>query len=159
MVTLTYEKSDDYEAGHIRNYVKSLKRKLGKRLLAWAWVAELQRRGAIHYHMTIMMEKGTRFPMPDKSGMWKFGMSKVQKAKSPWYLVKYVGKDHQKDLSKYPKGCRLYATSIRFGGEETRQLYRVMAGLGNENGHSQNQEYTSAEALTGNAPGSPLREF
>lgn len=136
MVTLTYARGEDYEAGNIRDYIKKIKRKLGKKLLAWAWVAEVQSRGAVHYHVTVMMPKGTKFPMPDKSGMWKFGMSKVQTARSPWYLVKYVGKEHQKDLARYPKGCRLYATSIRFGGEDIKDLYREMAGLKEVNGKS-----------------------
>ncbi len=129
MVTLTYAKKDDYKSGHIRKYIKALKQKMGGEILAWAWVAEIQKRGAVHYHLTVLIPKGTRFPTPDKSGMWKWGMSNVKNARSAWYLVKYVGKAHQKDLSRYPKGCRLYATSIRFGGKETKELYRRHAGL------------------------------
>lgn len=129
MVTLTYARVGDYSSGDIRDYIKRLKDKIGDRLLAWAWVAEMQERGAVHYHLVALVENGTRFPMPDKSGMWAKGMSKVQTARTPWYLVKYIGKGHQKDFSRFPKGCRAYGMSIRFGGPEIAAVWRVLSGL------------------------------
>ncbi len=144
MVGLTLRKPEDYKAGHIRKYVKALKQKYGEKLVAWAWVAELQERGAIHYHVMIVLPKGTRFPYPDKSGMWKHGSSSVTRAKTPFYLVKYVGKEHQKDLSKYPKGCRLYATSLRFGGDRVKNLYRRLSGITGEG-----EDYSEGWAYVG----------
>lgn len=132
MVGLTYREVEDYRPGHIREYVKRCKERLGEKLLAWSWVAEVQKRGAIHYHMMILVPKGTRFPMPDKSGMWKHGSSNVKTARGPWYLVSYIGKEYQKDLSRLPRGARLYATSIRFGGTEVRETYRVLSGISSE---------------------------
>lgn len=130
MVTLTYEKKGDYEQGHIREYLNRLRGMLKDRLLAWAWVAEIQKRGAVHYHLLIVVEKFTRVPMPDKQGHWKHGMSQVVRARTAYYLVKYLGKEYQKDLARYPKGCRTYAASIRFGGKTVKELYRRLAGLG-----------------------------
>ena len=130
MVRLSYVGVEDYQPGHINIYMKRLKERLGDKLLAWAWVAELQARGAVHYHVLVVVPRGTSFPLPDASGMWRHGSSNVQTARAgAWYLVKYVGKAYQKDLSKYPKHCRLYATSIRFGGAEVRSVYRTLAGL------------------------------
>jgi len=61
--------------------------------------------------------------------LWKHGSTSVVRARSHHYLVRYVGKAYQKDLSRYPKGCRLYAASIRMG-RDMEGLYRMMAGLG-----------------------------
>jgi len=113
MITLTYKKIGDYQPGNINDFIKNLKRKVDKNLYGFAWVAELQERGAVHYHLVMVVKKGSRIPMPDKSGMWKWGSSKIETAKTPFYLLKYTGKEHQKDLSGYPKSCRLYAVSYR----------------------------------------------
>jgi hypothetical protein len=108
--------------------MKEVKRRLGDSILAWAWVAEIQRRGAVHYHVLFVLPQGARFPAPDKSGLWRHGSTSVVKARSHHYLVRYIGKAHQKDLSRYPKGCRLYAASIRMG-RDWEDLYRLVAGL------------------------------
>jgi hypothetical protein len=129
MVTLTYADIEGWESGHIRSYMKAMKQKIGDKLLGWAWVCEMQKRRAMHYHILFLVEKGTRFPMPDKSGFWEHGLSQTATARTAFYLVKYVGKEYQKDLTKFPKGCRLYATSIRFGGERERILYQVYSGM------------------------------
>jgi hypothetical protein len=115
MISLTYAKIEDFDTGHIRAYMKRLKRRLGGRLLAWAWVGELQKRGAMHYHIVVVVTPYTRVPFPDKSGMWKFGISSIVRARSPYYLVKYVGKEYQKDFSRYPRGAHAYACSVRMG--------------------------------------------
>lgn len=113
LVTLTYAKVDDYRPGHLGNYLKNIKTKLGKNLLAFAWVAELQQRLAVHYHVVLVVKPGTKIPKPDKGGYWVHGMSKIETARTAYYLATYTGKKYQKDLSKYPKSCRLYAVSIR----------------------------------------------
>lgn len=113
MVMLTYRRAVDYRSGHIRLYVKDLKRRLGKGLISFAWVSEIQERGALHYHLVLLVWRGTKIPLPDKSGMWKHGWSGIHTARTPFYLVKYAGKEAQKDLARYPKGARLYAVSPR----------------------------------------------
>jgi hypothetical protein len=113
LITLTYKKVGDYRAGHIGDYLRNLKKRLGKNLLAFAWVAELQERGAVHYHLVILVTPGTDIPKPDRKGYWVHGMSKIETARTAFYLATYTGKEYQKDLSKYPKSCRLYAVSIR----------------------------------------------
>jgi hypothetical protein len=113
LVTLTYRKASNYKAGDIGTYLKNIKTRLGKSLYAFAWVAELQARGAVHYHVILVVKVGTDIPMPDKRGYWTHGKSKIETARTAFYLATYTGKEYQKDLSRYPKGCRLYATSIR----------------------------------------------
>jgi len=55
MVGLTYRRTDDYEAGHIREFMKEVKQRIGGGVLAWAWVCEMQRRGAPHYHVLFVL--------------------------------------------------------------------------------------------------------
>lgn len=115
LVTLTYGKIEDYRPGHIGDYLRNLKKRLGENLLAYAWVAEIQERGAVHYHLVLLVMPGTDIPKPDKRGYWVHGMSKIETARTAFYLATYTGKEYQKDLSRYPKSCRLYATSFRSG--------------------------------------------
>lgn len=113
MIGLTIADPKDYSPGMIRDYIKNLKQRLGKNLYGFAWVAEVQDRGAIHYHLLVVVKKSSRVPTPDKSGMWKWGSSNIGVAKSPYYLCAYIGKKSQKDLKRYPKSCRTYAVSYR----------------------------------------------
>ena len=129
MVLLTYAKVEDYKPGHINYYLKLLKQSLREHLLAFAWVAELQERGAVHYHLVLLVDKGTKIPLPDKSGMWSHGLSGIHTARTPFYLLKYTGKERQKDLGRYPKSCRLYAASVRGLGEHLGLVFRHNADL------------------------------
>lgn len=111
MITLTYAGVDDWKPNDIRDYMKALKRKLGRDLIACAWVAELQKRGAVHYHVILVCKKGTLIPKPDDSGMWKHGLSRIETAKTVFYLCSYLKKEYQKE-GEFPKGMRMYSVWI-----------------------------------------------
>lgn len=113
MVTLTYRRKTDYKPGHIRDYLKNIKKRLGQNLLAHAWVAELQQRGAVHYHVILVVSPGSDIPIPDKKGYWTHGHSRIETARTAYYLAVYTGKQYQKALQNYPKHCRLYGMTIR----------------------------------------------
>jgi hypothetical protein len=111
MIGLTYRPGEKWEKNDIRSYMLSLRKFLGTFLYAYAWVAELQERKAVHFHIMIAVKKGIKIPLPDKSGMWKKGSSNVTKVKSPFYLVSYMKKAYQKE-GIFPKGLRLFAVWI-----------------------------------------------
>ena len=113
MIGLTYADGDTWKPGDIREYLQELRRCAGDGLGGYAWVAETQARGAIHYHVMALVRAGTDIPLPDKSGMWSHGSSKVKSADSVWYLVTYVGKEYQK--GGLPKGARMFAVWISRG--------------------------------------------
>jgi hypothetical protein len=117
MVTLTYAPKFEWEPNHIRAFMLSMRKLLGDNILAYAWVAELQKRGAIHYHIMFLvpmeLEIGEDFPYPDEAGLWPYGFTRVDIARSPFYLVTYLKKEYQKDFSKFPKGIRVFAVYIR----------------------------------------------
>ena len=116
MITLTYNPSKQWKKGHINSFMDGVKRVLGGDLVAYAWVAEMQARGVPHYHVYLVVKKGAKIPMPDKAygqrghKLWAHGMTKIETAKSPYYLVKYTGKEQQKE--GFYRGMRIFAVWI-----------------------------------------------
>ena len=117
MLTLTYAPQFDWQPNHIREFMLSYRKELGENLLAYAWVAELQKRGAVHYHVMLLVPNtltvGNDLPYPDQSGLWPYGFTRVEIARTPFYLVTYLGKEYQKDFSNFPKGIRVFAVFIQ----------------------------------------------
>jgi len=113
MVTLTYRGIDDWRPNQIRDYMLVLRRYLGRGLLAYAWAAELQQRGAVHYHVLLVVRRGARVPMPDRSGMWPWGMSRVDQARTVWYIVKYASKGCFD--GEFPGGLRIFSIWVARG--------------------------------------------
>lgn len=113
MVTLTYRDADAWEALQIRDFMTQLRLLLGEQLLAYAWVMEMQERGAPHYHILLYVERGTDIPKPDES-LWKYGSSKIETAKTAFYIVKYTSQWHHKAYQKegFPYGARMFAVAI-----------------------------------------------
>jgi len=59
IIALTYVRNEDWQADDIRGFMLKLRDRFP--LMAYAWVAELQRRGAVHYHVMTIVPKGTMF--------------------------------------------------------------------------------------------------
>jgi hypothetical protein len=133
MITLTYDPSVKWKAGHINNFMDGVKRAVGKGLLAYAWVSEMQLRGVPHYHAFLVVKKGTFIPTPDKPHgkrghvLWPHGMTKIETARSPFYLVKYTGKEHQKE--GFYRNMRIFAVWISKDvlSELERRKFRLSA--------------------------------
>jgi hypothetical protein len=113
MYTLTYRPGQYYRPNDIRDFMTKIRRYYGDRLYGYAWVAELQARGAIHYHVLLYLKVKTWAREPDKMGWWSWGSTTVTTARSAFYLVRYTGKERQKDFDKFPVGCRAFATWLR----------------------------------------------
>jgi hypothetical protein len=125
-VTLTYRDGRDWKPEHVSAYLRRLRKwcKAQGARPAYVWVAELQRRGAMHYHVAVWLPKRLALPKPDKSAMWAHGYSQRQLARSAIaYLMKYVSKGESIDASgrpiEYPKGARIYG--IGGLGEQAKQ--------------------------------------
>ena len=132
MVTLTYRKASDWKPKHMTKFTTWLKRVLGADLIAYAWVAELQKRGAIHYHLMVYTKKGAYIPYPDKPlgrqnfRGWKYGQTNVENGRLGQYLASYVSKEHQKDYYKFPKGARGFGIWVGSSVELKRLLGAYM---------------------------------
>jgi hypothetical protein len=70
MITLTYRPGVEWQPGHIRVFMRRLRKRLRAALVAYAWVAEMQRRGAVHYHVLLVVRRGASIPRPDDAGLW-----------------------------------------------------------------------------------------
>lgn len=112
-VTLTYVGVDDWKAQHISKACGYF-RKWCRRQRApcrYTWVAELQARGAVHYHLLAWLPSGVEMPHWDMARgartWWPHGMSNTQRAKAGvGYLMKYLSK--LGEFHRFPKGLRLY---------------------------------------------------
>lgn len=120
-VTLTYRGVDDWRPDHIARCMDRYRRWCHRKGIQarYVTVAELQQRGAIHYHLVVWLPRGVRMPKWDTptvtpSGreaapFWPHGMTNRQRvrASATAYLMKYLGK--LTPYHVYPKGCRTYS--------------------------------------------------
>lgn len=117
-VTLTYADAAGWRANHIADAMDAYRRWCKRRGMPceYLFVAELQSRGAVHYHLLVWLPRGVRMPMWDKttrssrrevSPFWVHGMTNTQQAKAGvGYLMKYLSK--LGELTVFPPGLRLY---------------------------------------------------
>ena len=110
--TVTYGPGVPWEPNHIRDLMRHYRRWHKRRKIPFRciWVAELQKRGAVHYHFVFFLPRGFTPPMPDKQGWWPHGSSNVKWARKPvGYLIKYTSKGETR--GGFPKNCRLFGVS------------------------------------------------
>lgn len=113
-VTLTYRPCVEWAANHISAAIARYRKWAARKGLKvrYTWVAELQSRGAVHYHLLFWLPVGVRMPHWDrtyggKTALWPYGMTNTQVAYSGvGYLMKYLSK--LGELTRFPKGLRLY---------------------------------------------------
>lgn len=107
-VTLTYKPGEQWHGRHISETLQAA-RKWHKRLglrMSYVWVAEMQQRGAVHYHIIFWLPRGYCMPKFDQRGWWPYGQSNAKWARSPvGYIAKYASKG--KDGPAFPKGIRI----------------------------------------------------
>jgi hypothetical protein len=109
MVTLTYAPTVAWEPRHVAELLRHYRLWAARRgfNLGYVWTAELQKRGAVHYHLVLWLPKGLTPPKPDKQGWWPHGMTNCCWSKRPvGYLTKYASKGD--DVRKFPRGLRLH---------------------------------------------------
>lgn len=112
-VTLTYRGDNSaWRANHIRDYLHAVRKWYARQTgakLKYVWVAELQERGVIHYHIVYWLPLRLTMPKADKRGWWPHGMTNTKPAKRPvGYLMKYASKADQKTIGRFPHGARIY---------------------------------------------------
>jgi hypothetical protein len=132
-ITLTYRDGGDWQRRHISDFLANLRKWLQARdaVLMYAWVAELQKRGVLHYHLIVWVPRRLRLPCPDKSGWWPHGMSNIETARNPvGYMVKYATTTRPEDLKRLKKGVRLHGNGGAHAcasGEAARDVGPVVA--------------------------------
>lgn len=114
-ITLTYRNAEDWSPKHVAEYVNRLRQwaKRRKFQMPYTWVAELQGRGALHYHLVVWVPRRFKVPTPDASGMWSFGSSNLRHVTGGCggvmaYLGKYMSKNTPSTAHQFPKGARMF---------------------------------------------------
>lgn len=128
MVTLTYRPGVEWEPGHIAQYQKRFQRWCESQGASYrfAWVAEMQKRGVIHYHFLCWLPHNLAVPKPDKRGMWPHGMTQRKQVYAPVkYAIKYTSKGSS-ELEQFPKGARLFGVGGLHGRERDERRWWSM---------------------------------
>lgn len=111
MLTLTYREVGAWHRHHISALLRHIRQWMKRRghRLRYVWVAELQQRGALHYHVLLWLPRGVTLPKPDKQRWWTHGSTKIEWARKPaGYLAKYASKLDSKVGIGFPPGARLH---------------------------------------------------
>ncbi len=140
MVTLTYRDDGRDVENHISVYIRRVRAWLKRRGhdSRFCWVAELQKRGAVHYHVLWWIPYTLEMPMADVQGWWEHGDTRTEKAKRPIsYLLKYASKLESKALgltpglirlgaTAFPKGMRIYGSGGLTKEEQAERAWRLL---------------------------------
>jgi len=124
MFTLTYRSVEDWRPNHIRDFLQRIRVYLKRRNIGfhYVWVAELQKRGAVHYHAIVWLPRGFKLPYSDNRGWWPHGFTEQKPArKGVGYLMKYTSKGVSG--MKFPKGIRIYGFSRGFASVSHRVAF------------------------------------
>lgn len=114
-VTLTYRSIEDWRADHVSRAIQRFRNWCDRNGVpcCYIWVAELQKRGAMHYHLLAWLPTGVRMPHWDRApdskrrAFWGQGMTNTEIARSGvGYLMKYLSK--LGGFHRFPKGARLH---------------------------------------------------
>lgn len=132
MVTPTYRRVDQWRPHHISDALKRL-REWGRRKgikPRYVWVAELQKRGAVHYHILVWLPVSHTMPYWDSSGWWPHGSTNAKKVEknAVGYLVKYASKMANDDAAvqlKFPRGLRMHGSGGLEAIEAMRRRFRL----------------------------------
>ena len=109
MVTLTYRTADDHKPDNITRCLHTVRKWYGRKKwpFRYVWVAELQKRGVLHYHVCVWVPAGERLPYFDAAGWWPHGDSNLKRARcAVRYLLKYLSKGL--DTGAFPPGARIH---------------------------------------------------
>lgn len=127
MVTLTYADMGAWSPRHVSEALKRCRQWLARRghRMRYVWVAELQERGAIHYHVLAWFPRSKdRPPFWDQQGWWPHGASRSEWAEKPvGYMVKYVSKVGSKD--RLPCGARMHGSGGFLLDEKARMSWHA----------------------------------
>ncbi len=137
-ITLTYRSQEDWDArdisGLIDNYRKDWIRRLGRPVqhFRYVWVAEMQKRGVIHYHLVLWCPRGKALKKPD-CGWWSKGMSNIVGVRKGviGYLGKYLSKgsqpaDFEGKKVYFPKGARLFGMGGLSSADRSKIAYKKL---------------------------------
>lgn len=111
MVTATYTDGAAWRPLHVKRWLDNIRAWCKRRGYAcrYVWVAELQKRGAIHYHVALWLPSEAYLPDSDACGWWPHGSTRTERARAAVpYLMKYLSKCAAPGSFSLPDGARMY---------------------------------------------------
>lgn len=113
MVTLTYRPGVEWSPRQISDCLRLCRKWCNRRgvTFRYVWTAELQKRGAVHYHLIGWFPDSgsSRPPFFDKRQWWPHGNTQAEWARNAvGYIVKYASKVGTKD--RLPSGARMHGS-------------------------------------------------
>lgn len=109
MITLTYRRVDQWRPTQITEWSRYWSREVGRQ---YVWVAELQERGAVHYHFLSSLPAGEYWDKHKYDDEWYHGYTYVtDNIRKPMYIMKYLQKERQKNGREFPKGARIVGST------------------------------------------------
>lgn len=150
MLTLTYRAVDGWSPRHVSQCLDLLRKwahRNGVDRLRYVWVAELQKRGAVHYHVVVWLPRHLSLPKPDRRGWWAHGMTNVVRATKPVsYLCKYLSKGGGVDEQRLPNRARCYGVGgLDRAGRDVRGWHRLPRFLQGAAAASERSHYARAD--------------
>jgi len=134
MQTLTYRNADDWQPHHIADYLRIVTKHFQRRGLPFhrVWVAELQERGAVHYHVVVWLPRRAWLPKADREGWWPHGSTNNSSSRKPVrdataYVVKYASKLDTKEHS-FPKGLRMHGCGGLERAQREQKSHHMLPG-------------------------------
>jgi hypothetical protein len=118
MYTLTYKPGIEWSSAHMLKFLDWLE--VEQRNPLNVWVAELQKRGAVHYHVLALLPPGEKAKSPSQNKRtpngrgwgWPQGRTHITRGiKYPWYLLKYIQKGNGDSEHEYPYKCKTFGCS------------------------------------------------
>lgn len=135
MATLTYAKHQQPEAEDVtkclrnaavwfsRKYKNIPKAKRPK--LRFTWVAELTKKGKLHYHVLFFLPPMVKLPMFDVRGWWPKGSTRLEWARCAHsYMAKYASKGST-GRGAMPKGFRMHGSGGMTKDERNERRYHL----------------------------------
>jgi hypothetical protein len=133
-LTLTYAPSQVWERRDITRFIDALRKFYARRgwQFVYFWVAELQQRGAVHYHVIVFVPKGHKIPKPDR--WWKKGFTHIFAVRHfAAYLSKYLQKfPSPQGGSETRNGIRLHPIKMSFHPLKAGRRLRENGGKGGQ---------------------------
>ena len=142
-ITLTYRNNSLWDKKDISRIIDKYRKYftnkgsdlMPKQDFRYVWVAELQKRGVIHYHLVVWMPRFKKLKSlkPDALGWWDKGYSNaVAVRKSVFaYLMKYLSKgtsikDDEGYVISFPKGARIYGVGGLNASQRLKTAYEML---------------------------------
>lgn len=131
LIQLSYKNNLAWRQKQLTDFIQAIISRVGKEnVYDYGYALEIKPIGRnLHYHLAMHINSKIFVPRPDQPGLWELGSTHIYRGRSsPYYLCKYVSKQHQKEGDEFPRGSRKYGVwlnSLYYSAEEIMVVRRA----------------------------------